>query len=223
MKIGDPPTVIPPMIYLFIGEDELKKTEKIHSLKKQLFNSQVESFNYEAFYAQELNLPLFKEVLSSVPVSAKNRLLVIKDALKLKDNLQEYFLGQIKDLPASLTVILDVAVIPKEENLFLNKILKIARAVYFKTRESVNAFGLARAVERRQPDQALNILVDLFKAGEKPERILGALRYQLISRGLNPQDRIKKINLLLETDVNLKTGKLRPEFALEALVVRLCR
>ena len=211
------------MIYLFVGEDELSKQEKIQSLKKQLFNPQVEAFNYEAFYAQDLNLPLFKEAVNSLPVSAKNRLLVIKDALKLNDNLQEYVLSQIKDLSANLTVILDVAAIPKEENLFLNKILKIAKVVYFKTKESINAFGLARAIERRQPENALNILADLFKAGEKAERILGALRYQLIQRGLNQEDRIKKINLLLEADVNLKTGKVKPKFALDVLVVRLCR
>ena len=105
------------MIYLFIGEDELAKTEKIQTLKKQLFDFSVEPFNYEAFSAKELTLPLFKEALSRLPVSAKNRLLVIKDILKLKDSLEEYFLKQLKNLPDELTIVLDLPAIPKEENI----------------------------------------------------------------------------------------------------------
>lgn len=210
-------------MYLFIGEDELAKTEKIQSLKKQLLNPQVEQFNSEVFYGKELTLPLLKEALSRLPVSAKNRLLVIRDALKLKESLQEYFLSQLESLPENLVIILDIAAIPKEENLFLNKILKIAKVLHFGTAQSVNAFNLARAIERKQPDYALNILADLFKQGEKPERILGALRYQLLKHSLNFKDKFKNIELLLEADVNIKTGKLKPGFALEALVVKLCR
>jgi DNA polymerase III delta subunit len=65
-------------------------------------------------------------------------------------------------------------------------------------------------------------LADLFKSGEKPERILGGLRYQLIRHTTNIKDKLKKITLFLEADVNIKTGKLKPEFALEALIIKLC-
>ena len=48
------------------------------------------------------------------------------------------------------------------------------------------------------------------------------MRYQLTKQSLNPDERVKKIDLLLAADLTIKTGKLKPEFALEALVVRLC-
>lgn len=210
-------------MYLFVGEDEAAKTEKIQSLKKQFLNPQTEQFNSEVFYGRELTLPLFKEALSRLPASAKNRLLVIKGALSLKESLQEYFLSQLNSLPDNLVIVLDIAAIPREENPFLNKILKIAKAIHFRMPQAPCAFNLAKAIERKQPDYALNILTDLFKQGEKPERILGALRYQLLKHSLNFRDKLKNIELLLEADVNMKTGRIKPGFALEALVVKLCR
>ena len=210
------------MIYLFIGEDELAKQEKIQSFKKQLFPQAVEPFNYDVFSAKELTLFLFKEALHRIPLSAKSRLLVIKDMLKLKTDIQEYCLSHAKALPDTITIIFDAGRMPREENKFLNEMLKIAKVVNFKAAESSNAFGLARVIERKQPEHALTILADLFSAGEKAERILGALRYQLVKHSVTLEDKKKKINLLLETDMSLKTGKLKPEFALEVLVVKLC-
>lgn len=211
------------MIYLFIGEDELAKQEKIQSFKKQLFPPDIEPFNYDVFSAKELTLPLFAQALGRIPVRAKNRILVIKDMLKLKSALQEYCVTQLKAQAEKNTIIFDVGRMPEERNIFLNQMLKIAEAVHFKTAGSVNAFSLARAIEKKNADSALVLLADLFKAGEKAERILGGLRYQLIKQSGTLEDKRKKVNLLLETDVNFKTGKLKPEFALEMLVVKLCR
>jgi DNA polymerase III delta subunit len=210
------------MIYLFIGEDEPAKSEKIHALKKQLLTPHLEQFNYEVFYAKELTPALFKEALSRLPVSSQSRLLVIKDALKLKETLQEYFLSRLESLPRDLVIILDITVIPKETSPFLNKILKTAKVERFKAVRSANAFTLARAIKMKQPEYALNILADLFTQGEKPERILGGLRYQLVQTNYSAKDRINKIKLLLETDISLKTGRLKPSLALEALVIKLC-
>lgn len=211
------------MIHLFIGEDELAKQEKIQSLKSELFHSRdAEFFNCEVFYGRELTLPLFKEALSRIPVAVQRRLLVIKDALRLKESLQDYFLGQINNLPDDSILILDIAGIPREKNPLLDKLLKIARVTHFKTKKKTNAFDLALSIETKNAGAALNILADLFKAGEKPERILGALRYQFTKQGLNPEERVKRIDLLLAADLTIKTGKLKPEFALETLVVRLC-
>ena len=80
-------------------------------------------------------------------------------------------------------------------------------------------------------------MADLFRAGEKPERILGALSYRFTKQNLNLwvglsdaqplpsglDERMKKVDLLLAADVTIKTGKLKARFALEMLVVRLCK
>lgn len=218
------------MLYLFTGEDEPAKQEKINSLKSELLKKGFEDFNYEAFYAQELNLPLLKEVLSRLPAESSQRIMVIKDAFRLQNELKDYFTAQIEKLPKDLTIILEAAVIPKEETAFFNKISKYGKVIPFKTKEKINAFGLVRAIERKDADSALNILLDLLRNGEKPERILGALRYGFVKSGSSfiAQDSVKlkekkeKVNLLLEADLNLKTGKVKPEFALETLVVKLC-
>lgn len=211
------------MIYLLVGEDEPKKAEKIQSLKKQLLNPKVEQFNFDIFYGRELTLPLFQEALSRLPVSASSRLLVIKDALGLKEGPREYFLSRLKSLPGSLVIIMDVSAIPREENLFLGQIRKAAKTFNFTSGQDANAFTLARALENRQSGSALNILSDLLRQGERPERILGALRSQL-TRCAGAKERLRRIALLLEADLNVKTGRLKPaQLALEALVVKLCR
>ena len=211
------------MIYLFAGEDEPAKQERISSLKKQLFPADTESFNYDSFYAKELNLTLLKELLGRLPVLAKQRLLVIKDILKLKPDIQEYILSRLKDLPQNIILILDVSKTSAEASRFISALLKAAKVINFKSPPETNAFDLARAIERKAAESALNMLADLFANGERPERILGALRYQFVRPGASPEESRNKIQLLLETDNNLKTGRIKPVFALEALVVKLCR
>ena len=218
------------MLYLFIGEDEPAKQEKIHSLKSELLKKGFEDFNYEAFYAKELTLPTLKEALSRLPVESPQRIMVIKDVFKLQDELKDYFIVKIEKLPKDLIIILESAVIPKAESAFFNKISRYGKVIPFKAKEKINAFGLARAIERKDADSALNMLIDLFRNGEKPERILGALRYQFVKSdfsftapdSVKLKEKKEKVSLLLETDLNLKTGKVKPEFALEALVVKLC-
>ncbi|MEK6567681.1 MAG: hypothetical protein AABZ27_02945 [Candidatus Omnitrophota bacterium] len=222
--------VIIKMLYLFAGEDELAKQEKINSLKSELLKKGFEDFNFEFFYAKELTLPLFKESLSRLPLESPQRIIVIKDVFKLKDELKDYFAAQIEKLPADLILILESAVIPKEESGFFNKISRRGKVILFKAKEKIDAFGLARAIERKDADSALNMLVDLFRNGEKPERILGALRYRFVKSdnfssaadSLRLKEKKEKVGLLMEADLNLKTGKVKPEFALEALVVKLC-
>lgn len=210
-------------MYLFTGEDELAKAEKIQSLKKQLLNPRVEQFNFDILYGRDLTLPLFQEALSRLPVSASLRLLVIKDTLGLKEPIREYFLSQLKNLPEWLVIVLDVPVIPREENVFLAQIRRISKALNFSAGQNANAFTLARALENRQPGYAINILSDLLKQGERPERILGALRSQLM-RCPSAKEKSRRIALLLEADLNVKTGRLKPpQLALESLVVKLCR
>ena len=218
------------MLYLFIGEDEPAKQEKIHSLKSELLKKGFEDFNYEALDAKELTLPILKEALSRLPAESPQRIMVIKNIFRLPDELKDYFTAQMEKLPKDLSIILEASVIPKEESAFFNKISRYGKVIPFKTKEKINAFGLARAIERKDADSALNMLIDLFRNGEKPERILGALRYQFVKSdfsftapdSLKLKEKKEKVSLLLETDLNLKTGKVKPEFALEALVVKLC-
>ena len=228
MRIGDSAYV--KMLYFFIGEDEPAKQEKINSLKNESLKKGFEDFNCESFYAKELTLPLFKEALSRLPLESPKRIMVIKDVFKLKDELKDYFTAQIEKLPEDLIIILEAAIIPKAESAFFNKISRYGKVIPFKAKEKIDAFGLARAIERKDASSALNLLVDLFRNGEKPEMILGALRHRFVKSdsfssatdNLKLKEKKEKVGLLMEADLNLKTGKVKPEFALEVLVVKLC-
>jgi len=208
------------MIYLLVGEDELYKQKQIQSLRQKLFNPRVESFNYEVLYAKELTLSSLKESLNRLPAAAQNRLIVIKDASGLKDNQKQYLI-ESANLPANIVLVLDAQKVAPDD-VFFRRISKIARVIKCATSKNADAFNLAYAIERKQPDYALHILADLLRRGEKPERILGGIRYHLVRNALNLNDKIRKIRLLLEADLRIKTGKLKAEFALEALIVKLC-
>nr|HPL83037.1 hypothetical protein [Candidatus Omnitrophota bacterium] len=61
-----------------------------------------------------------------------------------------------------------------------------------------------------------------IKDGERPERILGGLRYSLENNVQDVKGLRRRLKLLLNCDIEIKTGKLKPVFALEKLVVNLC-
>ena len=58
--------------------------------------------------------------------------------------------------------------------------------------------------------------------GEKPERIIGGLRYAWAKGNVYSAEAKKKLKALLNCDIDIKTGRLRPDFALEKLVIKLC-
>jgi len=66
------------------------------------------------------------------------------------------------------------------------------------------------------------VLNQLLRNGEKPERILGGLRYSWENSMADVFQIRKKLRLLLSCDIDIKTGRLRSDFALERLVVNLC-
>jgi DNA polymerase III delta subunit len=94
--------------------------------------------------------------------------------------------------------------------------------ILFKETVKPDTFVLSRSIESRRLDTALKLLDQLLKDGEKPERILGGLRYAW-ERGIaNPVETKRRLKLLLGCDIDIKTGRLKPSFALEKLVVGLC-
>lgn len=209
------------MLYLFIGEDSFSKELKLKKLKEELFAQEVAQFNLDVLYAKELTLKQLQEKLLCLPLKAKKRLIVIKDAQALKEDIQKFILEFCKNPYPQTTLVLDTSHLePKNE--FINRIRRYARVLQFQETIPLNTFSLGRSIERRQPDYSLRILDQLLKNREKPERILGGLRYSWERDITNTLERKKKLKLLLNCDIDIKTGRLKPQFALEKLVVNLC-
>lgn len=78
----------------------LSKETRINFIKNELLAPATAQFNFDCLYAEDLNLKDTQEKFSYLPVRAAKRLLVIKNALRLNDDIKEFLLSFFKSLPA---------------------------------------------------------------------------------------------------------------------------
>jgi len=227
--------------YLFVGEDEFSKDTKLEKIKDQLNLAKLEAFNFEILYAGDLDLSTLKERLSLLPinpalspplhagaglahkggVNARQRLILIKDAPKLSADIKQYLVSWLSQPFPHVSLILDARRVD-ERDQFFNQISGLVKVINFRRSVEINAFTLARSIGQKKIKPALRLLHQLLLQGSKPEIIIGALRYQLAKERLDFAEQKKKLKFLFDCDIDIKTGRLKPEFALERLLIRLC-
>ena len=208
------------MIYLFVGQDSLSKDIKLKEIKDQFLAKDIEDFNQDILYARDLKIMDLQKKLLSFPANSDRRLIIIKDAQDLKPEIKEFLGKYIKNPYPWIILVLDITERYNPRDDFIKKNLRSLKIFRFKEDTSANTFDLARNIEQKEVLLSLEILNHLLKNGEKPERILGGMRYALEYSGSS--DLRKKLKLLLDCDINIKTGRLKPDIALEKLVVNLC-
>ena len=219
------------LAHLFIGQDIIgpdgssRKDTALEKIKKEHLVSATRDFNSDILYARESTLKDLQERLLGIPAGSKKRLLVIKDAQLLKEELREFLLRYLAKPDPRIILVLDF--IPRdphdrEELQFIARLIRHARVQRFREVYLSNAFELGRLIEARRTIQALHTLRQLFENGERAERILGGLRLSWQRNSRSPAELKKRLKLLLSCDVDIKTGRLEPAFALERLVVYLC-
>lgn len=210
-----------PAVYLFLGQDSLSKDVKLKNIKQEFLNPALEQFNSDILYAKELTLKKLQERFLGLPLKAQKRLIVIKDAQALKEDLQNFILKYVSRPSPQLVLVLDAShYSPKGE--FINRLTRFACVCRFKEEIQPDTFVLSRQINFRKADYALRTLSRLLNNGEKPEWILGGLRYATERDAVNPLEKRRRIKLLLNCDTDIKTGRLKAVFALERLVVSLC-
>ncbi|MCM8762918.1 MAG: hypothetical protein NC936_03460 [Candidatus Omnitrophica bacterium] len=210
------------MVYLFYGEDEIAKKRSLESLKKKFLNPATLEFNFDLLHAKETDLLVLQEILSRIPLDSPRRIVIIKDTLRLSPKIKDFLIGYVKKPTADTILILDLYQ-RKPQDAFLKAIMPYVKILNFGEAEYVSTFKLCDELERKRITPALNILHRLLSCGEKAERILGGLRYHWErNTALSPQERARRLNLLLNCDIDIKRGRLRPEFSLEKLLVNLC-
>jgi DNA polymerase III delta subunit len=210
------------MVYLFIGEDHLSKDFQLQKLKESLLNKKVEPFNLDLLYAKDLRLKDLQEKFLSIPFQSRYRLIVIKEAQALKQDCRDFILGLARKPAKEIMLVLDAS-FQDRKDVFFRQIARYAKVMRFKEKIPVTAFTLSRAIESRRPDYALRVLGQLLREGERPERILGGLRYSFEQGNLVPQQARKRLRLLLNCDIEIKTGRLKAGLALEKLILSLCQ
>ncbi len=210
------------MVYLFIGQDSPAKDTKLTAIKQQFFTSKdSEDFNFDIIYADEIDLKKLQEAMLRLPLKAKQRLIWLRKCQKLKDNVKDYLTGYVKKPLKHVTLVLDTERYDKRDG-FQNEMARNCQVVRFQGEMSASAFALGDEINRRNAPSALSILQELLADGAKPEAIMGALRYGWEKSSLSVIEKKRRFKSLLNCDVDIKTGRLKPAFALERLIVSLC-
>jgi DNA polymerase III delta subunit len=208
-------------VYLLIGQDAFAKETQLNKIKKELLLPQLADFNLDTLYASEVALKDIQERIKSIPLKSAKRLVVIKDAQRLDGPSRDFLLALAKNPPAALTLVLDFEQYDFKDR-FVREISPRSMVLRFKETVEPDAFTLNRQIELKKTDAALRILNQLLKNGEPAERILGGLRYAWEKQDNQGVASRKKLKLLLNCDLEIKTGKLKPAYALEKLVISLC-
>ncbi|MFH0913520.1 MAG: hypothetical protein V1884_04505 [Candidatus Omnitrophota bacterium] len=209
------------LVYLFVGQDSLSKDIRLKRLKEEFLSENTEHFNLDILYAKELNLPTLQERLLSLPLKAKKRIIVVKDSQNLREEIKDFILQYIKRPQDKTILVLDTdKSAPRDE--FIRQVSRDAEVLRFKEPLHLDTFTLSRSIDFRKTGHALWVLNQLLQNGERPERILGGLRYAWENSITQPQETRRKLKVLLNCDIDIKTGRLKPDFALERLVVSLC-
>jgi len=208
-------------VYLLIGQDIASKEAQLKKLKQEFLPPQVQDFNLDTLYAKEISLKDIQERILSIPLKSAKRIMVIKDAQLLDEESRDFLLAFSKKPHQELILVLDFAQYDYKDE-FIKKIGSWASCLRFKETVNPDTFTLNRQIELRKAVSALSLLDQLLKNGEAPERILGGLRYAWEKQDIQSAVSRKKLKLLLNCDLEIKTGRLKPAFALEKLVVSLC-
>ncbi|MBP7836430.1 MAG: hypothetical protein KA022_03035 [Candidatus Omnitrophica bacterium] len=216
------------MLYLFIGQDSnpqgaplSSKDTRLKQIREEFLPKSVEHFNLDTLYAESLKLKELQEKLLALPVKSPKRIVIIKNAQKLSSDVDDFIRRWAKQASKDILLLLDMEEQGRKE-AFLRDIYKNAKVFRFQEILALNTFNLSRSIEQRNASGALTVLTQLLKDGEKPERILGGLRYAAEnSRRSVPETRCR-IKFILDCDLEIKTGKLKPVLALEKLIIKLC-
>ena len=213
------------MIYLFVGEETATKDQKIAEIKAKIFSANPEAvnFDFETLDSKDLRPAEFKKSLLALPAVASKRLLIIRTIDKMQAANQAILLEFAKSKTENIVLILDT-----HENDFSNsfatKLQSHCKLFLFSKGKEENVFDMTRAMESRNSVEALQILARLYSQGNHPLQIMGGLVWfwgKLRVR-LSKDKFQSGLQALAEADLGIKRSHLKPEYAVEVAVVKLC-
>lgn len=131
-------------------------------------------------------------------------------------------LKHLKSPAKSVWLILDSDKLDSND-AFIKELSPFVKINSFKKTKKLGVFDLTQAIVSRQTTESLKILNVLLDEREKPHSILGALFWQWdnMKSSLSLEKFRQGLNILLDTDIRIKTGKTEQDLALEMAVIRL--
>ena len=211
------------MVYLFIGEDTSAKDLKFLELKKKFLPSESVHFDHEFLHAPKLDSPALQKALMGLPVIAEKRLIFIRQCHQLSQHNQDLIAGFIDGHFDHAVLVLDSDEWTEKDS-FVKKIIGRCQPVIFKTAKKLNVFEMTQAIEMKKEVEALKMLNDLISFGQHPLQIMGAVvwGWRRLRKHMPAQRFERGLRALKEADLNIKRSRLKPEYALEFLIVKLC-
>ena len=211
------------MVYLFIGQDSVSKDAALARLKKEILAEQTAHFNLDTIHGKDSSLQQLQELLLLMPTEGCRRMLVVRGIEELKPETKEFLLGYVKKGTKAENVVLVLdAGRSQPKDQFLDGLKTCCKTVYFREERRWTVFDLARAMEAGNAAESLRILHRLLGDGEKPERLMGGLRAAWQKNVAAPAELQRRLKLLLASDLDIKTGKAKPNLVLERLIIGLC-
>ncbi len=210
------------MIYFLIGEDPLVKDQKFAEIKKAVLTKEAVNFDYEVLDAHKLDPDDLQKALLALPVVAKKRLLVVRQAHKLTEKNISLLLKFAQTPDLKTDVVCDAPVAELKTAAF-KELIASAKVFQSSSDKKENVFDVTKAMTARKPAEALSVLGRILSSGEHPLQILSGLLWfwGREKNRVSPERFQKGLKVLQETDVNIKRSRLKPEYALEVLVVKL--
>ncbi|MDP1854171.1 MAG: hypothetical protein Q8L26_08245 [Candidatus Omnitrophota bacterium] len=207
-------------VYLIIGDNEILKLNKIESLKKEILSGTANEFNLEILFAEELNLKTLEEALLRLPIKTDRRMLILRNLEDLSKDCRQKIIAYVNKPHPWITLVLEGDITDKEAG----QVAACAQIFRFSKVRPPDVFALGRAIDNKNQALALGILSDLMVRGERPQKIMGGLiwHWENTKRRLSPEKIKEGFEVLLEADLNIKLSRLKPNIALELLVVKLC-
>ena len=212
------------MRYIIHGDDEVSSRIYLHNLKKQY--QQTTTLNGKNLSPQD-----YSEIVTNQPLFSGKVLVII-----------ENYLGTEKIY--SIKSLVDVAFWWSRN---LSKTPVGDKTIYFRDKDAFEVYRFADSVGNKQKKTSLLLLNKLIEENSPPEKIISALtrQFKLIAQVLDGEKKmisksdfvIKKISaqannlsikeiqkdmmLLFQVDLLIKSGKQKPNIALNFLVHRL--
>jgi DNA polymerase III delta subunit len=212
------------MIYLLLGEDRLAKDQKINEIKAACLPSDdALKFDYELLHALKLDPSVLKKALIALPAVAKKRLILIRTFEKLSPHNKDIILDFIQKENPHAVLIMDSDDL-SFKSAFFRDLSASAKVIRFgQSGKKSDLWGVTRAIERRNPSEALRILNTLLRDGDSPLKIMGGLVWfwGSIRNRVSAEGFKKGLLVLQEADLNIKRSRLRPDHAVEMVVTKL--
>lgn len=212
------------MVYLIIGEDAGFKEKKIAAIKQtHLKTGDARKFDYEVLFSSKLDAETLKKALIALPAIEAKRVVLIYECEKLKGQAKDLVLDFVS-MPQNHVVLILESPTLTGKDAFSKKVIPHAELLQSSQSVKTTVFDVTRAISYRKPGQALKLLFALIKEGSHPLQIMGGMVWfwGQMKKKLSSQKFQEGLLVLKEADLNIKRSRLKPEQALEVLVVKLC-